>query len=289
MPYVAALADAPGAPGRQVVVLPSGRVAATLEVSRRGNEGYRHLSFAPYAGGWLTELDDMGAVATLLSPDGAQRRAIGSGPGHVFSEPTRNKVVFTFIPWDRFGARLDVAVLGPPGRTRLGTAQSTAGFLGPHEVVVTTGQRVYRVDTRTRLRTVVPGISSASMVSSGSGLLIGTVQRAQGVFDVRDGTPILEAPAYRLAGFNPSGELVVGFRRQTGRDLVLAIADVESGAVIRSFRWRQHGAAQDVVWEDDRTLLVDFVRFRLDGTVERPRLLRSSPEFGPYLLPPMVS
>lgn len=118
VPYVAALGDGAGPFGRQIVVMPDGRVAATLEVTRRGNEGYRHLSFAPYADGWLTAFDFMGPAATLLTRDGAQRRSVGIGPGDMFSRPGRDEVVFDFVPWDRIGFRRDVAVLGPDGLSR---------------------------------------------------------------------------------------------------------------------------------------------------------------------------
>ena len=291
MPYVAGLDDnAKGSFGRQVVVMPSGRVAATLEVNRKGNDGYRHLSFAPYSGGWLTQFDNEGLAATLLEPDGAMLRSLGFGPGHVFSRPGRDQIVFDFIPPRRRALRRDVATLGPSGLRRLGPAGSTAGFLGAHEVVVTTRDGVYRVDMKTRSRTQVPGVSAATMTSSRAGRLIGTSDGEHGVYDARTGKPILGSPRYRLRGFNPSGDLVVGYRRAPGHDGVLVLADVNSGEVLQAFRWRSYGPPDAVVWEDDRTVLVDFVRFQLDGTVERARVLRSTPQnYGPYLRPPPIS
>jgi hypothetical protein len=289
MQYVAGLADdVEGSFGSQVVVMPSGRVAATLEVDRHGNDGYRHLSFAPYSGGWLTQFDNEGLAATLLGPDGALRRSLGFGPGHVFSRRGRDEIVFVFVPPHRL-LRWDVATLGPTGLRRLGPARSTAGFLGAHEVVVTTRDGVYRVDVRTRSRTLVPGVSAASMVSSRSGRLIGTSDGEHGVFDARTGQPMLASPSYRLRGFNPSGDLVVGYRHARGPYWELVLADVDTGKVLQAFRWRSYGPPEAVVWEDDRTVLVDFVRFQLDGKVELARVLRSAPQYGPYLLPPPIS
>ena len=89
-------------------------------------------------------------------------------------------------------------------------------------------------------------------------------------------------------GFNPPGDLGVG-HRSAGDQVVLAIAHVESGRVLRSFRWRAHDPPEQVVWEDEGTVLADFMRFSIDGTAERARVLRSTPTFGPYLLPPPIS
>ena len=108
------------------------------------------------------------------------------------------------------------------------------------------------------------------------------------MYDSRTGVPILGSPIYQLVGFNPSGDLVVG-SRSTPEHVVLAMADVKSGEVLQVFRWRSYDPPEQIVWEDDRTLLADFIRFRLDGTVERAGVLRSAPPFGPYLLPPPIS
>ena len=56
--------------------------------------------------------------------------------------------------------------------SRSGRATSSAvsrvdrGFLGAHEVVVTTRDGVYRIDMRNRSRTLVPGLSASTMTSS---------------------------------------------------------------------------------------------------------------------------
>ena len=284
--YAAWLEDPEGPWPTQVVVMPNGRIAATLQVDRQGNEGYRHLSFAPYAGGWLTMFDSFGALAMLVGLDGAMRNSIGAGPGHVFSRPGRQEIVFEFIPSARLGFGREVATLGAYGLRRLGRAGSSAGFLGAHEVVVTTRDGVYRIDMRNRTRTLVPGLSAATMASSRAGRLIGVSEGAHGVYDARTGAPILGSPSYRLRAFSPSGDLVVGYRRAPGRSAELVLADVESGQILQSFRWRPHGRPEQIVWEDDRAVLVDFVRFRLDGTIEAARLLQPS---GLNLLPPPIS
>ena len=286
MQYAAWLQDPKGQWPAQVVVMPSGRIAATLQVDRQANEGYRHLSFAPYAGGWLTMFDSFGAVATLLGPDGAMHDIIGAGPDHVFSRPGRKEIVFEFIPSGRLGFGREVATLGPDGLRRLGRAGSSAGFLGSHEVVVTTRDGVYRIDVRNRSRTLVPGLSAATMTSSRQGRLIGVSEGAHGVYDARTGAPILGSPSYRLLTFSPSGDLVVGYRRAPHNSAELVLVDVDSGSILQSFRWRTHGRPEQIVWEGDRAVLVDFVRFRLDGTIETARLLQPS---GLHLLPPPIS
>ena len=200
--------------------------------------------------------------------------------------PAGQEIVFEFIPSDRLGFGREVATLGPDGLRRLGRARSTAGFLGAHEVVVTTRDGVYRIDMRNRSRTLVPGLSASTMTSSRAGRLIGVSEGAHGVYDARTGAPILGSPSYRLLAFSPSGELVVGYRRTPDHSSELVLADVESGKTLRSFRWRSHGRPEQIVWEDDRAVLVDFVRFRLDGSIEAARLLQPS---GLHLLPPPIS
>lgn len=283
VPYVAA----DGA--RQVVVLPGSGPVATLEVTPQGNEGYRHLAFAPYAGGWLTEFDSLGPSAVLVGPDGGMGRDLGPAGGNLFSRSDREEVVLTYIPWQAVALRPVLATIGPTGLRRLGPASSTAGFLGDHEVVATTSGGVVRVDTRDSTRRPVPGISSATMVSSQRGWLIGEAHREHGVYDARTGAPVLGSPTYELRCFNPSGEVVVGLRR-TMRTVTMVFVDVDSGRVLRAFRWPSPSVPDQLVWEDDRTLLADFVRFSTDGDVERPELMgEQATATVPALLPPPVT
>jgi hypothetical protein len=281
--YVAASGD------RQMVVLPGGRVAATLEVAPMGNEGYRHVGFAPYAGGWLALFDNMGPSAVLMGRDGSMGRGVGPSGGNMFSRGDRREIVFTFVPWRAVTSRLELATLGPSGLRRLGPVVSTAGFLGAHEVVATTNRGVVRVDTRDLSRKPVPGISSATMASSRAGWLIGEARGEHGVYDARTGAPVLGSGSYELLSFNPSGDTVAGVRARS-RTVVMVFADVETGRVLRAFRWRSWDRPEQVVWEDERTLLADFVRFSRDGTVERPQLMGDQASPGvPPLLPPPVS
>ena len=271
----------------QVVVKPDGQITATLEVAPEGNEGYRHVSFAPYASGWLTGFDVLGPTATLIRPDGSLGDSLGLGPyDDVFSSADRREIVFSFEPWN--GSHTQVAVLGSDGVRRLGPAISTAGFLGDHEVVASTRAGVFRVDRRDLARAPVPGISTATVVSSRRGWLIGEAMGAHGVFDARSGEPILGSPDHQLVGFSPSGRLVVGYQHTSDR-LVMAVAEVKTGTVLRAFSMRAPSPPLDVVWEDEQTFLIDFVRFSVDGTVERAPVLGQSAPGVPSLLPPPTS
>lgn len=143
----------------------------------------------------------------------------------------------------------------------------------------------------------MPGIGSAWMVSSQSGLLIGNAPNdngldMHGLYDARTGRPVLGSPSYALLGFSPSGQFVVGYRGGPatggGPPSVVVVADVETGDIVRAFRLRLYDTGIPV-WEDGHTFLMQFVRLALDGTVERPRLLESEPSGCCSLLPAPVS
>jgi hypothetical protein len=127
------------------------------------------------------------------------------------------------------------------------------------------------------------------MASSRAGWLIGEARGEHGVYDARTGAPVLGPGSYELVCFSPSGDVVVGVRTRT-RTVTMVFADVETGRVLRTFRWRSWSPPDQFVWEDERTLLADFVRFSLDGTVERPQLMDERASAGvPSLLPPPIS
>jgi hypothetical protein len=224
----------------------------------------------------------MGPTATLVGPDGALGDSLGVGPFDVVSSADRQQLAFTFSP---DGVHTQAAVLGSSGVRRLGPAMSTAGFLGDHEVVVSTRAGVFRIDTRDLTRTPVSGVSTATMASSRAGWLIGDSQGTHGVFDARSGQPILGSPEYKLVCFSPSGRLVVGYQGSSAR-LLIAVAEVTTGRVVQAFSVRGLYPPPNVVWEDDQTFLIDFIRFRLDGTVERTQVVGQTRSILPLLPPP---
>jgi hypothetical protein len=114
----------------------------------------------------------------------------------------------------------DTWLLDASGARRVVAHGRPAEFLDADHVIVTRKDGVFRVDTTTKARTLIPGLADATMVSARSGLLVGSAgtpggaseDDRSGVFDARSGAPALGLPAGYVWTFSPGGRYLAGYR-----------------------------------------------------------------------------
>jgi hypothetical protein len=256
------------------VVSPDGRRVTLERPTVRGATGSAptglgYTALARYADGWLGTSSDGGRdVTTLHRPDGRFVR-YPSLPGPVsVSRDGR---------WALMGvdAKRDIVLVGPRDEQVRWPASFHAepvGFVGRRAIAFNVSERTTSDPVRVRVASrdgtirTLPGLRRIAATSERGHLVSGTRSRglhapADTVVDVRTGEEVLLARGVDLIRFSPDGSLVVGrsrvsdVRDQFGRRRLI-VASVATGEVLVHLELAS--APREVVWEDDRHLLVHY-------------------------------
>lgn len=262
----------------------------------------RYSQLTPYLDGWtgLTPTDDEGGWAvqvldadfTVLDEVSRTSQISVSADGSRLAWTWYDGTRWVVVDRDASGAREERTTPMPPGpeRARL----RTIGFLPDDGLVLarldlSTNNEAALVLSPDGTTTPLPGFIRPGSASPANGLVSGqTTFEGDGscwqVTDAVTGSVVWDTCDYSVLAFSPNGQYVVGFTDYLTPDgsPTLAILDAVTGQRVVDFelvgaRTGVVGINQEVVWEDDRTLVATLVthdqqyvvRLGVDGTVER--------------------